>query len=529
MKKSIILLSILTALLSSNNINATTCHANVIGSIDATSGNTILVGLQTAMATDSARYSQAMQEATLNNIKVIMQGVTNLESTMAENSQKVLLKEKNDDIELLKQQMDFELELMNQKYRNDQSIMTGLVKEEAELILNFLEEFGINKNLTPLEVIALMQSEMGEGKVINVATLYGEKVCEKEEIKEGYCSIKKVVTPHERLKTFFGNCNSEKIALVKVERQEVARASKIQEESSKTSKAVESRDPVAAFQERRIEAKKVDCTPADYLNGICYRELSEEDFQEKVAKCVIMPNSTISPAIALQPTEVCGLDLFEFSSNDIAALREDAYHYRDLEANKNQNMEEVPIVYSYKNSNQLRAAISFADNIIGTDIIANQEARLRNSPNNSEFQSRFNNRLASLNLARNSFYEAIKMRAGKDLGKAWQEGNITELDPLNPIKESYLGAGELDILLDKVDKAYQQVAVGSNPDALNNMENKNEKYWIVKNYEMMTLQNEILFRQILQNEQSELLKAAQLQSLINSPENIEYLRALRNR
>ena len=498
--------------------------------------------MQTQMAADGIAMSQQIVDSFTAFGAGISSAMNNTIASHMDAMQKIREKKVDDAKLLLEQSNDVSMEMLNQNLRSLRGEL-DITKEEVEFILEFLEKQGEDRSV--YEIIALLESQYSAptedkpkaGITIAVSTLAGEKNCSEEENEGGECSIPTVVQPAGTLDVFFKSCSAMKKTRVLLERESTATLAAVEEEARKTKEAVNNIDSTSQIAKQRRETKELNCTPEKKKQKLCLNGMSEAQVSNKITKNEIIPNGNVSPGNAFTPTDLGGLEYTSYTAEEAEALREQAFHYDDLKDSVMQNKKEVPIVYTYRNSSQLKSAIAFSDNIIGTAYISNQEPRLRERASSAEFQSRFGSRLASLNLSRKVFYDAVKARAGKDLSKIWagkdEEHKLEDLDHETVRKESILGAGELDILLNKVNKAYAEISLfGENgesapSDVAEENVNKNEKYWLMKNYEMTNIQNQILFKQILQNEKSELLKAAQLQMIVNDPENLEYIEQLR--
>lgn len=470
-------------------------------------------------------------------------GAMNIISSHMDAMQAIRQKNLDDTKELMLQSNDMVLELVNREVKK-QSALIPTFKEEIDLILKFLDDEK-NEKKSVAEIIAVLESSYQEptekyperGLTIPVRTLMGEKACTDEEAKSGGCSIETFVKPGITLNAYFNACNFSKMSQKYVERSANANRASIIEQTAKTRAAINSLDAASQLSKKQSQEIIDNCTPELKAANLCLNDMEREDMVLKIAKNEIIPNGHLSAGNAFTPQDMGGFEYTKYSAEEAMVLKEKAYDYSDLEGEgkKNQNAEAVPFIYTYRNSSQLKSAISFADNIIGDLLVSNQDPNIRKRASSAEFQARFGSRQASLNLARSAIYDSIKSRVGKKLGEIWVgEGDVTleELNHENVVRESYLGAGELDILINQINSAYKEIALmdGETSPAVNVEDNfaKNEKYWMMKSYEMINLQNKVMFNQILQNEKSELLKAAQLQMLVNDPSNIQYIKNLRN-
>lgn len=543
MKSKSILKSILfLGVLSSTQVFATTevhtspliCKPTKVGELTGSNLHRDMLQLQNTIKTDGVQLVEAINIHSLNTNSAITETTKDIQATMFESSGYVLDKELEHSKALIDEQSDFELELLSKKLDSQKGNFPNSSKEEIELILKTIEEQGMEGDLNSREIIALLTSQYDnkpENK-INISTSYGQKVCKEEDIESGKCAMQSSITPGSKLMFYFNACNITKREQVATQRAAESRKAAVQEEANETYEAVNMKDGSSAISKNFKESKKYDCTPTEKLSGICGEDYSKSEFQEAVARCQQIPAGTLSPATALNPTEICGAGMgLSFSEEQVKVFTEEAYDYTELEENPEQGADAVPIVYTYKNSNQLNSALNYADNIISSELVTNIPPAQRLTIANADFEARFNNRVATLNLAKGMFLDSIKMRSGKNLAKEWSDNNIENIDPKEPIKESYLGAGELDMLLNLVDSEYSklnQTGEDGNTMKQEEIEGTTEKHWLIKQYEMVNVQNKLLFKQIIQNEKTEILKAAQIQNMVNSPQNIEYLKSLKN-
>lgn len=514
-----------------------TCKAETITNFNSNSN--LAQTIQTWSQEITTNTNQTLQGLQINSqaiIDSISSSSVQISADYSKSLQNNSNREREMALEISDMNKDYDLELIEQQRRVGLGISENETKEEIDFILSFLD-IATEKNLSIREAEALIESTYDESNAITigVATHSGKINCSEEQREQGLCTIPKKIDPAKTMMTYFEQCNQTKIAQVKVEREANSRRAAIKNESEKTASAVQNKNSRGNMLERAQSTKEINCTPELKISGYCGSDISEEDFQEKMVKNEIITNGNISPTNALTPSDFGGLEYgIELDAQDVQILKEEAFDYSDFDKYENQNPEQVPIIYTYRNSSQLKAALSYVDTMVNDNLVENQEERFRNLPRSSEFQARYNSRIASLNLVRNSFTDSVKSRTGQKLGEIWSGQSETKLDDLdenNVVKESYLGAGELDILINSINSAYQEVSLsgGTNPaDQQNKIEDANEKYWMMKNYEMVNLQNQVLLRQLMQNERAELIKAAQLQNMVNDPENIDYLNKIRN-
>jgi hypothetical protein len=473
--------------------------------------------IKMAIEEGSARQTGKFSEETASLIKSLMK--------MDETVLKQRLKQ---DKTIRDQEMNYEANIAEEKVRQSKSVLfKDDTKEEMKLITLTLEE---NSDLpVPSIIIALTEKYDVGGKKIPIPIKAAEGVCSEEDVEIGYCSIEKNITPGKKLAKFFKDCSTQKRELARKKQELTSQKAIIAANSRKTDDVINTVDGTSKQRESLGKQKQLSCTVQDYKNGVCANGMSKEDFQEKVALNHIIPNGTISPDNLLSPSFFGGADLRQYDAATIKDLKDKALSKDEIYKNHQQSV--VPIVNTYKNSNQYVAATYFVDNISGSYLISNQPAEKRKKPTSTEFQALYNKRMAALSLVRSTFMSAIKKRTGSSITAEVEKG--TDFSSLGePIKESVLGASSYDILLERVDNVFSSVAMKATADigensSMDEINNGSENQLKKIQLDTLKLQTEILFKSLMEDEQIELLKAAQISTLINSPEMLEYLRSIR--
>jgi len=427
-------------------------------------------------------------------------------------------------------EMSYEANMAEEEARRNAAVLyKDDTKEEMKLMAKILRE---NPDLKTTEVIVATTNEYDMNKkTIPVPIKAAEGVCDEKKIELGYCSVQKTVTPGKKMAKLFKECNQQKRELERKKQETRSKKSAIIVNSRKTNEAISSTNAVAAMKNNLREQTKLACTPSDYKNKLCAQGMSKEDYQEKVALNQIIPNGNISATNLLAPPYYGGEEMTKYD----AATKNDLIKKALAKgmAKEEPNQSTVPVVNTYKNSNQYNAGVQFIDNITASELISNQTPRDRTKQTSSEFQSAFNKRMAVLSLVRTAFMDSMKIRTGQVLSEAISKGqDLSKVDQFNPIKEDVLGASEIDILMSRVDELFSKVAVNANggvgdSNSMDEVENGSDKMMKKAQLETLKLQTEIAFKQMLENEKVELLKAAQIASIINSPEMTSYLQELR--
>ncbi len=427
-------------------------------------------------------------------------------------------------------EMSYEANMAEEEARRSASVLyKDDTKEEMKLMSKILRE---NPDLKTTQVIVAATNEYDlNKKTIPVPIKAAEGVCDEKKIELGYCSVQKTITPGKKMAKMFKDCNQQKRELQRKLQENRSKKSAIIVNSRKTNEAINSTNAVDAMKTNLREQIKLGCNPSDYKNKLCAQNMSKEDYQEKVALNQIIPNGHISASNLIAPPYYGGEDMTKYDSATKQDLVKKALSKGMAQQEPNQST--VPIVYTYKNSNQYNSAVQFIDNITASELISNQMPRDRTKQSSSEFQSAYHKRMAVLSLVRTAFMDSMKVRTGQVLSESISSGqDLSQIDQFSPIKEDVMGASEIDILMSRVDELFSKVAVNAtggvgDSNSMDEVENGSEKMLQKAQLETLKLQTEILFKQMLENEKIELLKAAQIASIVNSPEVVSYLQELR--
>ena len=205
-----------------------------------------------------------------------------------------------------------------------------------------------------------------------------------------------------------------------------------------------------------------------------------------------------------------------------------------LEENPEQRV--VDLVDTYRNAAQVRSAFSFIDNVVGEDLVGNQTASKRRSFDSSQAQATYLSRLAALSMARTALTESLVLRLGEKMRTAVQDGTLPE----NPVikmdsednKESVTGAGELDILRDRVQSQFDDFLLSSDSPSEGSTDfvnNATPTDVASKQLDALVLANELMFKRYLISEQKVNMSAVQLTQKVNSPDFTEALKELRRK
>jgi archaellum component FlaC len=460
-----------------------------------------------------------------------MQGMSKIE---IENSQNAL----NNEIEREQNFMEMRKAIELDKAKKEElskkaNHFSDDTEEEMKVILDELEEHGDDVSILKIATI-LKETYDKTGTKIPIRMHGSEGVCDDEAVEEGKCATLKKITPGRKLIVFHQECTKQKRKLVVATVELDGKVAAIQSSSKKVNRALNNTSSKAAISQSIAEQRDLSCNIEQYKNKLCLQDISKEDYQEMVASGVIVMNANVNPANALYPTGVGGLSAGLVSDKESReSFEHNSLDHTELEEFPMQNQNEVPIVYTYRNVNQLKGALDLVDNLVGDNLVANQDPEKRKAASSLEFQSRYLNRVATLSLARQVMVNSIRLRAGKNLAKTWK-GNVEleGLDLMDPEKESSMGAGKIDLVFSDIDSTFAQLTV--NADDTSSHIKKGlvkgetaDNYWKNETLRVLKVQNEMLLREYMQNETLELLKAAQLATNANAPANVIHLRRLR--
>lgn len=431
------------------------------------------------------------------------------------------------DTALQEKEMAYASNIAEEQVRQSKSVLfKDDTKEEMDLIVKHLEE---NSELSvPVIALAMTAKYDKGGEKIPIPIKAAEGVCNEENIKDGFCSIMKEITPGKKLSKFFKACNQQKKELVRKTQEAKSQKAAIIVNAEKSRQALNNVNSIAAYKSNKEEQQKGSCNVSDYKEKLCGSVSSKEDFQEKVALNHIIPNGNISPDNLLAPTFYGGTDLRTYDQETIDDLIDKSLSKDEVQGVPDQSF--VPIVYTYKNSNQYVTALHYIDNISGSLLVSNQTVEKRKRTENAEFQKLYLKRMATLSLVRTAFMDSVKKRTGSKMAELASSGTLGILD--EPKKESVLGASEYDILLNRVDEVFSSIAIKSTAKigesaSTDEIANGSEKMFKKAQLDTLKLQTEIMFKSLIEEEKIELLKAAQISNLVNSPEMISYLQKIR--
>ncbi len=513
------------------HFNPQQCIPERVASIAGSNGDQKLIEIQQNMATTSANLQLALTQTMTDLMTVVSQGTAKIISSSTEVSKTLLEQEAL----ILKAQKDTELtylaELAAAEIKSERAyLFPDDSAEETQVIIEALNKLDEDGNVLVLSQALKEEWDEQPEKQIPVALEMSKGTCDEGTLEDGKCSKFVSITPGLKLEAYFAECNRAKGMAETIKRAFVARDIAMQESSKSVNEAAANTNSSTAIATALKDQKERNCTVEMKKNGLCGNDIEPEEMQVLYRQCVINENGNVSASNLVNPASVCSLSTSSVSKETYETLVHESLDHTDIENNPEQDQNAAPVVYSYKNTNQLRSALDYADNLIAMNLVPNQLPKDRNDANAMEYQSRYKSRLARLSLAHQAVMDSVSVRIGKKLAdQKVDDPNYESADPLAPVKESSLGGGALDLLYKEVNSAFEKLDFskdGANKEAVHGQ--AAEGYWEKELLRQVSLQNKLLYKQILEKEKEIMIKAALLSSEINSPNNILYMKKIRN-
>jgi hypothetical protein len=507
------------------------CIPTKVATIAGSNAQMKLLEIQQNMITTSANLQLGLTQAMTDSMTVMQQNTNKLISSTFTVSKEILEHETTIRRSQKDMEMAYKLEIEATKVKMKRAFMSpDDSPEETEIILNALrEDTDENGVLHVSGVLKLEWDDQVATKRLPIALETGRGICTEEDIDGGECTKSVAIEPGKKLERYFHACNTEKKLAEGMKNAEAAHDAMTQQLAKKLNETLSSTDSSTAIAAQIEDQNERNCTIEKKKNGLCGDSIPLEEMQVLYATCVINENGNLSASNLLSPSKVCGPAISSMDKTTYDALVHDALDNTALEEEPDQDQSAAPVVYSYNNTNQLRSALDYADNLVAMNLISNQSPKDRMKNDSLEYQSRYRSRIARLSLAQQVLLDSVGSRTGSFLSRQKiEDPNYESADPLAPVKESVLGGGELDVLFKNVEDAFEKVNFsgdGSNKDAIHGQ--GVEGYWDKEILIQIISQNKLLYKQILQKEKEAMLKAAQLASEVSSPNNVLYMKKLR--
>lgn len=507
------------------------CIPTKVATIAGSNAQVKLLEIQQNMVTTSANLQLGLTQAMTDSMTVMQQNTNKLISSTFTVSKEILEQEVTIRRSQKDMEMAYKLEIEATKLKMKRAFMSpDDSAEETELILKALKDDTEEKGVLYVSgVLKLKWEDESNPQHLPIALETSKGVCSEEDVDAGECTKSALVTPGTKLEKYFHACNVEKSLAEGMKVTEAAHDAMTQQLAKKLNQTLSSTDASTAIAAQLEDQNERNCTIEKKKNGLCGDDIELEEMQVLYATCVINENGNYSASNLLTPSKVCGPAISSMDKSTYEALAHDALDNTALEEEPEQDQNVAPVVYSYNNTNQLRSALDYADNLVAMNLISNQSPKDRIKNDSLEYQSRYRSRIARLSLAQQVLLDSVAARTGSFLGRQKiQDPNYESADPIAPVKESVLGGGELDMLFKNVENAFDKVNFsgdGANKDAIHGQ--GVEGYWDKEILIQIISQNKLLYKQILQKEKEGMLKAAQLASEISSPSNVLYMKKLR--
>lgn len=496
-----------------------------------------LIAFTQNITTSTNEVAKALVDMANANAGALQQNAQGIVSTSAELSQIQLGQELKLRQAMASREMAHKAELSEQKYREQVSVVSkDDTKEEFQLILDVLKDNPTLPVPKIINILSMGYDKNPDGKVL-VPLKSAEGICSEEDIKQkGTCSIAKKVYPGTKLQSLFRECSTEKRILKEKDRARTSKTLSVASSSKKTAKAMQTTNSAAAVGARIQKQRALSCSPTEFKNKVC-GNMSVEDYQEKIVVGDIIPNGDVSASNFSTPSNSSGDGYIDdLTVAERAQVRQQMLDRTEMQAMPTQKI--VPIYMTYRNANQVKAAMDFVDNAVGDDLVPALDPTSRKYLQNAEYQSRHMTRLAALSMARLALNDSMSMRVGEKMKKMIADGSfektakfdISADSPVN--KESVLGAAPLDVLAHRVGLQSAGLQLASQSGDSANAENDfvaapSDTDTTGQVLDAMILQNDLLFQQYLMNEQKMSLQAVSLSQKANSPSMTKLLNELR--
>lgn len=514
------------------------CKVTAVAStIAGSNADQELIQFTQDITTSTNEVAAALIDMANANAGALNQSAQSLISANVELSQIQLSQELKIKKSMSDRKMAFDKQMTETAYRSTVAVVSpDDTPEEFQLILDTLGE---NSDLSVPEIVLLLKETMDKddenGKVL-VQIESSKGVCNSNDVEEdGKCAIAKRIYPGEKLKTLFQQCSADKRILVEKAKRNEARVAANEVVSEKTSKALETTDSAGAVSARLNKQRNLSCTPSQFKSGFC-AGMSPEEYQEAIIIGQVIPNGDVSASNFNSPAASSAQGyITDLSDEAKKEIEQQSLDREPLKEDPNQRA--IPFKHTYRNANQVQAAMHFIDNVVADDLIPAISPQDRRKVSNAQYQSRYLSRIAALSMVRLSLTSSMTERVGDKMREMMKSGSfdgpgfeITADGKGN--KESVLGASPADILEDRVAQQASNLQLGSqngrSPNAGNDfISNPSKADSLEKINDSVLLQNEMLMKEILINEQLIVMDSIALSQKANSKDMIELMEDLR--
>jgi hypothetical protein len=513
----------------------TTAEASTIAGSNA---DQELIMFTQSITSTSNDVASAILDSGQSTAASIQEGVQSMVAANAELSQIELNQKLKVTRAMADREMALEAEMAEAEFKSNVTVLSDNdTKEEFQLIADTLEEYG---DLSVPEIVLILQETFDKDPdgMIPIPMVGAESSCGEEAVKEeGKCSRLIKINPGTKLRALFKDCSDTKRILIASKGENEARVAAVTDSNSKASAALSNTNPGGAMMQRVQSQLVLSCTPAQYRNKLCATDKSPEEYQLDIVIGNIVPNGDVSASNFAYPSYSSAegyIDDLDDTTNQ--QIQNQALDREELIDNPNQKI--VPFVYTYKNANQVKSAMSFVDNLAADDIVPALNPNERKQVKNAEYQSRYLGRVASLNMVRLVLSDSMNMRVGDKMREMIKSGSIRNVDkfeisaesPGN--KESVLGASPIDVLTYRVNKQSSNLQLSDQNGDSSNVGNSfiaepAAGDAVDKIFDSMLLQNELMLKEYLMGEQILSMEAISLAQKVNSKQMIDKLEKLR--
>jgi hypothetical protein len=491
------------------------------------------------VAQDGQAIATAITDMSKANSVTINSAAQNLIATNIEMSQIQMNQTLQTEKAMADREMSHKAQMAESAYRASTSVVSpDDTKEEFQLILDYLAEYS---DRSVPEIVMMLQETIDKddemGKVL-VPIKASEGICDPDEVAEsGACAIAKRIFPAQKLQALFKQCSADKRMLIEDKKINESRVAAIELANKKTAQAMSSTSASGSISSRMEQQRELSCSPSEYRSGQCGEEMTAEDYQESIIIGNIVPNGDVSASNFTSPSSSSAEGylpgLTEETKEDI---RMQSLDRESFTADPNQKV--VDITHTYRNANQVKAAMNFIDNLVADDLVPALRPEDRRRISNAEYQSRYLSRIAALSMVRLALSDSMSQRVGDKMREMMLNGEIESTErfeiaidsPDN--KESVTGAGALDLLADRVAQQSSNMQLSSQNGGSTNAGNDfiaapSESNATAKILESLHLQNEMALKEYLLLEQSNAMDAIMLSQKVNSPSMTKLMEKLR--
>lgn len=507
--------------------------------IQGSNAHAEILQMTAQVAMDGQAISTAILDMSRANSVTINSAAQNLIASNIEMSQIQMNQTLKTEMAMADREMAHKSQMAENVYRASTSVVSpDDTKEEFQLILDYLAEY--NEMSVP-EIVLLLQETLDKdaelGKVL-VPIKASEGICDPGEMADsGACAVPKRIFPARKLQALYTQCSANKRLLIEDKKVNEARVAAIELANKKTAKAMNATSASGSVSARLRDQTELSCSPNEFRSGQCGAGMEAEDYQEKIIIGDIVPNGHVSASNFTTPSSssaegyLPGLN--EETKEDI---RMQSLDRENFTADPNQKV--VDINYTYRNANQVKAAMNFIDNLTADDLVPALRPEDRRRISNAEYQSRYLSRIAALSMVRLALSDSMSQRVGDKMREMMLSGELETTDKFDITmdspdnKERVDGAGPLDMLADRVNQQSSNLQLASQNGGSTNAGNDfiaapSESNATAKILESLHLQNEMALKEYLLLEQSNAMDAIMLSQKVNSPSMTRAMERLR--